>query len=210
MFSRGPGPLSYVCVSVMLLLAAGLVYRDHPLVVLASEHPNDGALLGGAELAPGQATSVTDTLSNHGMLPVGYALQVASPGGSPIPTAYRLQIKRASDGAVLFKGPLPRDSGTLGSLNAGRTVVLELTLSLPKDQPATHLPADLALRWRGQAGVASSWLLPLFEVFLVLAVLAIAGRWILEARASKPSTSGRRPRLSRTAPGAELSGRRGP
>jgi hypothetical protein len=160
-------------VTIILLLAALVVYKDHPLVQIASDPPDTStALFPTGDLLPGQSTSAVVALMNRGLVPFTYSLSATGPAGQPVQGDFRLVIRNASNHAALYDGPLPFSSPTLGLLDPGEQARLELRLALPAAATGTRSSLNLLFHWRAQGDLSSRWWFGPSE--LVLAALDLA------------------------------------
>jgi hypothetical protein len=175
-----PSAATYVMAAGLFLLAALVVYRDHPLVVIHSSRPGE-ALFATGELQPGQSSSTSITLSNGGVLPFTYSLAVERPGGGQPTSRFRLEIRRHADGRVLYRGPLAADTGALGELAPGQSVPLDLTISLPAGGGG-QLGLNLYFKWHGHATLLAAWWLNAVAAGLALALGGLAILLLRELR----------------------------
>lgn len=104
------------------------------------------------DLVPGGATTGQVTLSNTGTLRFAYAFVAHGEGGSlwsdPV-HGLQLEVRRATDGALLHRGPLAAATGALGTMTPGEAVALELQVSLPATAPADveSQPVTVDFQW---------------------------------------------------------------
>ena len=140
----------FPAVAVLVLLAggntrAGLVFAERGTVAITSDRTGQ-PIFQNAHLAPGHAASGSVTLGNAGTLPFEYALVVrdaAGPLREETSRGLQLEVRRAADDAVLYRGPLA-GTGRLGALASGEEVRLDLQVgfaseagSVLLDQPLT-------------------------------------------------------------------------
>jgi hypothetical protein len=167
----GPNTFTYVAITIILVLAAMIVYRDHPLVVFTSDKPNQ-ALFATSDLEPGTSTSNDVTLGNAGLIPFDYSLAVEDAAGRALSTNFGLRIVRELDGRVLYDGPLAGDTGRLDSMMPGDSVKLALRLSLAPSAAKQSL--NVYLKWHAHATVLVGWWRPIVLAVAGLAVLAMS------------------------------------
>jgi hypothetical protein len=174
--------------TLILLLAALVIDRDHPLVQIASDPPDSStALFPTGELLPGQSTSAAVTLTNRGLLPFTYSLSATGPTGQAVPGDFRLSVRHAANHVTLYEGPLPFRSPALGTLNPGEQARLDLRLALPAAAVGARSNLNLLFHWHASGDLSSRWWLPRVELLLAALDLVIlflfARRLIRGARA---------------------------
>ena len=102
-------------------------------IALASDH-NGIPVLQMFDMAPGDRTHGSLTLSNVGSLVLDYGLQVKGGSGllwtDPV-NGLQLKITRLADDLVLYQGPLAATIGPIGQLAPGEQVLLDLEVRLP-------------------------------------------------------------------------------
>jgi hypothetical protein len=176
--------------TLVLLLAALVIDRDHPLVQIASDPPDTStALFPTGELRAGQSTWAAVTLMNRGLIPFTYSLSATGPAGQAVQGDFRLNVRHAANHTTLYEGPLPLRSPALGMLNPGEQARLELRLALPATASGTRSSLNLLFHWRAGGDLSSRWWLPRVELLLaaldLLILLLFARRLIRRAAALK-------------------------
>jgi hypothetical protein len=162
---------TYVAVAIILVLAAMIIYRDHPLVVFTSDKPNQ-ELFATTDLEPGTSTSTDVTLGNAGLIPFDYSLNVEDPAGRAPTQSFGLRIVWEADGRVLSDGPLPSGTGRLDSLVPGESVKLALRLSQAPN--GTRQTLNVYFKWHAHATVMVGWWRPVAIAAAGLAGLAFS------------------------------------
>lgn len=178
-----PSTFSHLAVAAVLILAGLLVYREHPLVQLATDPPDSSAaLFPTGDLQRGQSTTATVSLANRGLIPFTYGLQVTGPGGQPVFTGMQLQVRPEGDRAPVYRGALSRPLGPMGQLDPGQAVRLELTVSNPSDNQDGRTSLNLLFRWTAQGSLLGVWWQPVYALSLAVLDLAILLACLLEVR----------------------------
>jgi hypothetical protein len=170
---------TFLTIFVACLLIGLLLSKSHVFVVISSDRPGQ-SLIPASTIEPGTTASGTLTLSNDGLLPFAYSMGVTNSSGAPLPKGLKLQVRRLSDGKVIYDGPVDATSGTLGYLRPGEKVPLGVSVSLDKSFPA-GVPINLTFIWTARASIFETlpWL-----VLIALAAfdIAITLLWFREVR----------------------------
>jgi len=160
--------------TLILLLAALVIDRDHPLVQIASDPPDSSsALFPTGELLPGQSTSAAVTLTNRGLMPFAYSLSATGPAGQAVQGDFKLSIRNATNHTTIYEGPLPFSSPALGTLNPAEQARLDLRLALPATSTRARSNLNLLFHWRASGDLSSRWWLPRVELLLAALDLSI-------------------------------------
>ncbi len=107
-------------------------------------------------LAPGQAVTGTVRLDNPGTVSWIYSLECkggAGPLWSDATAGLQLEIRRASDQALLHRGPIAKPTGPLGEVDAGDHVDLDVSVLLPREAPNAYQGQRIAVEfvWTAQS-----------------------------------------------------------
>jgi hypothetical protein len=170
---------TFVTIFIACLLIGLLLSRSHIFVVISSDRSGQ-ALIPVLTMSPGETASGQVTLSNDGLLPFSYSLEVKNPNGGPLTKGLAMEVKSTRDGGLLYNGPLVTSTSSLGHLQPGQKLRLQVSVSLPKTFPA-GVAINLTFIWTARAEILEAW--PWLAVIgLVVIDAVLVSLFLKEAR----------------------------
>ncbi|HVD00309.1 MAG TPA: hypothetical protein VNG93_04075 [Candidatus Dormibacteraeota bacterium] len=161
--------------SVLILVVAALLAVSGLLVRLGNDHEGHSILpptVGAGESASGQLK-----LSNAGLLPVEVYLEPRTGNGladTSLPSGLSVIVRRVSDGAYLYQGPMTTSMGPLEVIQPGQSSEVELTVRSDETGGTAAVPINFTYFWAARVALPWWWWIP--AALLIAAFLAYGYR----------------------------------
>ena len=166
--------MGLVLAGVAIVAAIALLALNPKILTGFSSDRDQQPLLADTTLGPGLATSGGVVLTNQGVLPLRYDLQVTGPA-EQADAGVVMRVRLNDDANYIYQGPvLTRDPIRLGVLLPGQSVRVQVTLAALPSSATSSISVNDTFTWSAHSpGLETWWWLILLAVALALSAFLL-------------------------------------